>query len=377
MNMFSQSLASTFLITKIIPTPYDGNADQYVQFELLWQKADNQMNAMGFSWAARLWELKKVLKGSALNYVQALPPEEDSSYQLALQTLKMIFGTNQFRLRTIVKGLLTLPVMSSGSFHERQKFHSKILAYKQGVASLGLSAADTLFAFELIIIESRLDEDWKKQWIRFCNTKKDTKKPLGVDVSYSDLLNRLLRSMTEQQQMTQSGDMITHAKKQTQGNKFHSTAPKSFAAAPTVRKFPTKPLFRAKSKVAGSSQFGRSAPKRGGFTGSGPPSRFGPPGKFGASTAQKPAACPFCKNGSEQKFKHNFPLSCPLLRGPRKMRSDDVVKIVKQKRLCFNCFAPHATDKCDAPASIKCPVTACQKRHSVHFHYANKPGAPQ
>ena len=329
LQMFSHSIASTFNIATIIPKKFDGTPGEYPDFIVLWQKADAQMAAMGFEKANRFWELKKVLTGSALAYVQALPIALDNSYDEALTILDKLYSEKKNVLRTLVKNLIASPVCS-GSIAERQKFHANIVAYYQGVKAVQASDQQTRLAIELSLIEARLDDNWRREWFKFCSRRKDNS-PLGANVTPDDLLMVLYESLAQQITLQQARELGPRQKKEEK---------KANAAGAT------KVKASANATVAGKFN------------------------KNQKDSTQGKGDCPFCTSNGKQKFKHKFPLGCPLVnpksKEKNKMPLEEIKKVIKEKGLCKNCFNKHLAKNCDAPDSIKCQT--CGKKHSTILH---------
>ena len=350
MSMFSRSLASSFLITNIIPKKFDGNTEDYPQFELLWTKADNHMDALQFAPAAKFWELKKVVTGAALAYLQGLPPNEDTSYQIALTTLKDLYSQNQSKLKNLVRTLMALPVGTS-SFADRQKLHSTIVAYKQAVVASGADPAQALLAIEFTIIEARLDDQWKKDWFRFCAKRRDPASPLGFDVKFIDLVQVLHRSMIEQQRMRNAAEFAPA--KARRGGGSQSEHKQANEAQPVLAAVAGSHKRTDKEKARGVPFIKAKRPER--------------ERKRSDKPVEIVVKCPFCKNDKGQEFTHAYPLTCPKLRRSL-IEPDKIREIASKQQLCQNCFAPHKTSACDAPTFVYCRVDSCGKRHSKFFH---------
>ena len=334
MFMFSQSLASQFNVQTIVGRKFDGNPEYFPEFRLLWIKADRQMESMRFPPASRFWELKKVLAGPALSYVQGLPPAADGSYKAALDLLASLYMDERSSLRMLVKNLLSLPVCG-GSFKERQKLHSSIIAYKQGVEALEATPKETLLAIELSLIEARLDEQWKKDWFRFCGRRKDPDNPLGYNVTFDDLTDKLHESMIEQQKVRSAADLAPPAVKEKK------------------EKVDRAEVFAA---VAGKKTQKQTRQNN---------------DRSGQGSEKQMQKCKLCLSGNYNEFKHTFPLNCPLVQAKSAVRLDDakIRELVAKLKLCRNCMTDgHTAAKCDAPKQIHCRVKGCDKRHHSIFH---------
>ena len=349
LQMFSQSLASTFNIASIIPGKYDGDPEKYTEFRLLWTRADQQMAAMGFTFAQRLWELRKVLDGPALAYVQGLPSHLDRSYEEAMQILDKLYAEKKNTLRGLIRNLLISP-QSSGSVSDRQKFHAGIVAYYQGINAVNASDRDSRFAIELSLIEAKMDEGWRREWFKFCSRKKDMS-PLGAAVTENDLIRVLYESLVQQINMLQSREI--------RGKKDGTRQ----SAAPAI-------AATANATVAGKfNQKSGGGGGGGGKGGGGKKANSDGGGAAAGGADQKKEPCPFCSRGGYNEYKHTFPMKCPLVHPKsteKKLSRDELFKIVKKRDLCRNCFGPHKAANCDAPEYCKCKE--CGKRHHTLLH---------
>ena len=344
--MFSQSLASTFNIRTIIPTKFSGDPAEFYQFELLWQKANSQMDAMHFSKPAKFWELKKVVQGPALTYLHSLPPAAESSYAEALKILMMLYKGRKSSIKDLVKGLISLP-NSKGSYKDRLKFHSAIVSYKQAIRSIGGTAEDVLLAVELCLIEAKMDESWKKEWFKFCAKRQNFNAPLGYDVTFQDLVQLLHESMIQQINMATPAptnfpqityEDVHNFDKGEKKDKKPKAKPKQKQKALTAKVDDDKSSYEEKT--------------------------------FLSQGGDVKVNCKICEVNGKQKYTHPFPLNCPLIlkNSPNKLSDDEIKSQVSKKNLCRNCFQEHHSRDCNAPAFIKCKVKGCKGRHHVTFH---------
>ena len=369
LTLFSQSLASTYSITKVIHKKFDGNPEAWPEFELLLVKSSDQMDAMAFSQGAKLLELRKIVSGPALDYIQNIPITEQNCFDTAFQLLRKCFYANQSQLTTLVKKLLKLDV-TNGSFQSRQHLHSSVVSYVQGTRAIGASPQQILNAIEICLVESRLDKKMKDDWYRLCAAKRDVNHVLGFDVDMNDMLNRIHQTMLQQQRQESSLDIWDETKPRfrTQNRKpFHAFA----VAAGTPKKIQVRPKFGsapAGKPNQGGSQQSWSNHQR-------PQINQGTNHNNSASIIVK---CPFCKTdtsttfGKEhtQKFIHRFPLSCKRIRD-KEISNEDILKIVKKYSCCINCFSPfHSSRFCDQ-TYLTCGKDSCGKKHNYRLHGLN------
>lgn len=391
LSMFSESLASQFNITNLIDKKFDGSPNQYLNFEMLWIAADKRMSAMHFSPLQKFWELKKVLQGPALEYVQGLPINEFSSYEIALKTMRMLYTAAQPRLKVYCQQLMKIEP-AHANFKERQKLHSALTQYYNSTAALGVDPEIRLFALEMCIIEEKFDDVMKREWMKYLTRHHDPEHPLGADVDANHLMGKLHQLMIEQQRLK-----LTEPK----GGKTHNRT--SHAAQKVVEVVKLKEIgYNANAVVAGQPPARRgpkpgmkrrstSAPGGRSTQNSGyrPYKSFNSEnkgkGQSKPSTYQKvdfskkresknvEVRCIFCKDGNRQKHKHRFPLTCPELRGPKRLSAEAIKATAIKHGVCHNCFSPqHHTSKCDAPEYVYCRVENCGKRHNKVFHQTSR-----
>lgn len=361
LSMFSQSLATQFDIRRLVPEPFDGSPGKYAMWELQWIRADQQMKALGFSPAYRFWELQKALKGTPLGYIKNLPPGEDSSYDRALEILTGLYRETKSLLRDLTRNLQLLP-QSDQTLQSRTKLHSAIVIYRQGMQALGITPAEALLAFELNIIESKLDPAWKTEWLKFAVKYRSSQNNLGTTVTLNDLLTKLHESLLQMMQANESKRLAE--RQQQQGNKRPEQRPGSkdkkgatghaFQAHNTATTLATSNQNQRKPSAVVPPNLKRSPQKQG--------------NSGGNSAIREP--CPFCaQQGRGQRYEHAFPRTCPLIKGTdgaRVMTSDELREQCRKKSLCKNCFLNHRTENCDSPACCKC--AECGKRHHTLLH---------
>ena len=371
MALYSSSLAANFDIHKIVERKFDGSdPERFVEFELLWRKADHQMVALKFPPAARFWELKKVLKGLALNYVDWLPPSQDSSYEKALETLVMIYRQEKSALRTMVNEFnLTLP-KSNGTPASRMQLHCSIVSYKRACMATGASESDQLLAYELSAIERRLDDKWREDWNNWLSKKEDPTAPLGFRVTYEEVIRELHRMMIKQNRNYENTKRKAAANSATTpaAKKPATPAPKSAAASGAAK--PQQPQSGGKSAASTPA----AAAKRDSTQQVQAQVNAIPAGNKKKQQNQQRASakCTLCKNGKGgQKFDHTFPANCPLVKYESENRLTDaqIREKVTNDNLCKNCFrAGHKADNCDSPSFIHCRIEGCKERHHAVFH---------
>ena len=362
MWMYAQSLSVNFNIHMVVPTKFSGDADKFPEFENLWAKADKQMRSMQFSPVNRLAELRKVLTGTALEYIAHLPVSKDESYVQALRILTAIYKDQKSALMVCVRKALKVP-SCSGTVADRQKFHAALIGYKQGTEALGATPQEVLLAFELAVFEAKLDEAWRKDWLKFTSKRKNTAVPLGMDVDFATFINKLHLLLIEQMKIKAASD--------TAPNRRPTKDAKGAAhAAVAGRGKPGKKPQQQKGRPQQKPGFpaAKSGTGSGGFRN--PQGQGRNQGQQRRADNSAPAKkCPFCVQPDKtNKFQHRFPMQCPLVTGDNRMSDEDIRRIIKAARACENCFDSHNTANCDAPRVIHCRKDGCRDRHHSAFH---------
>ena len=352
--MFSQSLAANYSIRNVIPWKYDGNPNEWTEYEMLLLKASSQMSSMGFTKAAQFLEMKKTLKSVALAYIDHLPIQ-DESFNVAYDILRNLFSANQSRLTHLVKKLLSLEVCNP-SFQSRQTLHSTVVGYLQGIRSLGVAPIDVLEALHISIIESRLDDQLKKEFFKFCAQRRDPSKPLGFNMNLNDVLNKVHEAMISQQRLKASLDL------------YQDTRPK----------FKRPPVQGATFAVVAGTPKRPQNPKYGNRPGQ-PSQGQKPQGNQGQQRLGQQSKiiqkCVLCKSQNEpngQRFIHGYTLQCPLLKRGT-LTNDDLIKIFKQQQfMCAKCLGPHSVRNCSGPSYLICSKDIggkkCGGQHNWRLH---------
>jgi len=348
----------------VVPTKFSGDADKFPEFENLWAKAALQMRSMQFSPVNRLAEPRKVLTGTALEYIAHLPVSQDKSYIQALRILTAIYKDQKSALMTCVRKALKVP-SCSGSVADRQKFHAALIGYKQGTEALGATPQEVLLAFELAVFEAKLDEAWRKDWLKFTSKRKDTSVPLGIRVDFATFVSKLHLSLIEQMKIKAATDTALNRRP----NQNAKGAANAAVAGRGKQGNKSQQKGGPQQKQQGFPT-AKGGAGRGGFKptqGQGQGRNQGPQRRADNSAPAK--KCPFCvQPDKSNKFPHRFPMQCPLVTGENKMSDEQIRRIIKGARACENCFDSHNTANCDAPRNIHCRKDGCKDRHHSAFH---------
>ena len=413
LKMFSNSLTSTFSVKTLMPQPWDGNPNTFERFAFAWMKCDAHMSSLGFADSVKFNEILKVVTGVPKMYIDQLPPFRDSSYPMALSKLYETYSSQRMTVQNIVRKLLVIPTCQA-NYNSRISTHAQISSYRSALNSMSINSADILLAIELYFIENALDNDLKRQFIRYCEKRRDLEHPLGYNVTFDSVLSHLLRCITESYKVSGGGSnqmdlSNTHPKRpqnQGQGNQGqggrrwigNAAAAQSHGGRgrggqpqgsqtnnPNVKPGGSSngnknssgaaaaaaPVTQTQTRTAAAASQGSFSP------------RFQPAGQKGNGTKNGPngakpslykSGCPFCaKPNGYNAHPHRFNLGCPLIKldvlSPDKIRD-----IARQQRLCHACLMPgHNMQGCQSPDYIKCSYPNCPEKHFRAFHGKPEP----
>ena len=388
-QMFSNSLTSTFSAKNIIEHKWDGDPSTWERFAFAWTKCHSHMESLHMSDAAKFSELLKCVTGTAKLYVESLPSFLDSSYWTSLQLLQNVYSSRKTTVRTIVNKLVSMPTCQP-TYESRLKLHAQICSYKASLNAISMNPEDALLAWELIFIENSFDFELKKQWVRYCEKHRNIDAPLGYNLTFDGLSNQILKFITESYKI--SGENRPHVRgAQGQGGQGQGGRKWIGSAAAAAASVEDAPQAKQKAQKSGKPQGGKKgAGKNGSSTTSsisGTTAAFAPRSppppknqfqgrKNGAGGANKTSlfksGCAFCqKDNGFNAHAHRWNLGCPLIKLDV-LPAEKIREIVRQKRLCQACLMPgHEITTCTSPDYVKCSVENCGKKHFRAFH--NRP----
>ena len=392
-QMFSNSLTSTFSAKNMIDQKWDGDPATWDRFAFAWTKCHTHMEALHMSDAAKFSELQRCVTGTAKLYIDQLPSFLDSSYWTSLQLLQNVYSSRKTTVRTIVNKLMSMPTCQP-TYESRLRLHAQICGYKSSLNSMSIKPEDALLAWELTFIENAFDTELKKQWVRYCEKNRNLSAPLGYDLTFEALSNKILTFITESYKIAGEKPQIRGGTGgQGQGGRRWVGNAAAASAAPASQpgnngQDQSKPKSQKGGK--GQSSAKSSAGKNGASNASvvtataaaasaprsppPPKNQYAKKGGTNKQTSLYKSGCAFCqKENGFNTHPHRWNLGCPLIKlevlPPEKVRD-----IVRQKRLCTTCLMPnHTSANCPSPDYVKCSVPNCNQKHFRVFHNRPEP----
>ena len=404
LNMFGQSMASTFKIQNIMgEDKFYGRTQDFEDFWMRWQAADRAMSALRMTPAQKFANLKFCVSSPAANFLVSLPPARDSSYQQALMILKYMYGTQQTALYNAVKNLFQMR-QSDGTQRGRNQLHANIVSYGQSLAAVGTSPDMILTQIHIWILERKMDEVMRKDWVKYMEKRKDINHPLGYKVTFSDLVNRLHSFIDEQYklQTISAGHVQARGPRGAAVAAITNSSPQSRQSRQqrvtfSLPSITHDPRSSSRSRAPNSHNMPRPPQNviaeqrgRGGFRSSSAPPAPRPPAQSAAVVAGQPYQrqrnkspgrggkggfrgkfCHFCQQASPN---HVWGLGCSKIRN-KELTDSQIKKIVIDNNLCRLCFmASHDKATCKSPDFLCCKIPGCGKRHNTLFHPQNQFG---
>lgn len=388
LGMYSQTLASTFRAKNIVGKCFSGQREEFEGFWARWTKCDDIMDKMGYRPSAKFLEMLSCLSGNAKEYVVNLSPCNDMSYFMAVKTIWAVYNQERPDLRDLVEKFMSVQC-SSATSESRMRIHSSIVGYKMAINSLNGKNDETLLAWELTNIFSKLDDQWKRQFTKYLEKRRDPESPLGFIVTFDDIVAELHREILE------NAKFETEPSRCVFGDRKNDRYKRGAAAAASATKETTK--SKGTKVATPNSQSCSQSPASNAATGTiadaaaaaaaaaaekayaavaaanaGKPPFRKPTGTGGGAkpkqAPKKMHTCPFCLHENAVQ-RHSWPRGCPLVK-EEKLSADKVRQICISNKLCKNCFLPHksyATD-CEGPPHIVCGHQGCTMRHHKSFH---------
>ena len=395
LDMYSQTLASTFRAKNIVGKSFSGQREEFEGFWARWTKCDDIMENMGYRPSAKFLEMLTCLSGNAKEYVVNLSPCNDMSYFMAVKTIWAVYSQERLSLKHLIEKFMAVQ-RCSDTTESRMRIHSSIVGYKMAVNSLNPKSDDVTLAWELTNIFSKLDDQWKRQFVKFLEKRRDPEAPLGVLVTFDDVVAELHREILENAKFetdtSRSGGgekrgerfkrgaaaavsaPISKDTKDSSGKAAKSTNPnpnpqsstpqRAAAASSTIADAAAAAAAAAAEKAyaaVAAATAGKASYQKGAGTGAG----GGAKPKQGPKKVQQ---CVFCVHENVPQ-RHAWPRGCPLVK-EEKLSAERCRNLVISNRLCKNCFLPHksfATD-CEGPPHIVCGYQGCTMRHHKIFH---------
>ena len=381
-NFAAANLAMTlFNITKFIPKPYDGREENWASFNTGLTSATLQMDACQMSGVTKYAELKKVLTGTAANYVGALNPDDNNSFNVAVNILRTYFGRGVSEAMRLFQSLLEFPECKE-TIDGRMNFHGAIVKHLTKLYHIRNITPDiALVGIHLAVWEKRMGENLLTYWLKYKGRKADDDHPLGAQVHYEDVINCVAKYMQEKKDLKSAGGnslsqghysrpterkgpyFVQAAKKQTTFPSFPRRQGNVSAVVGKATPIPQK-SSKAKETVASvmvrnTTQASSSRPQQG-------------------TGIQVP--CPFCEvpggQVKRQEHQHTFPLGCPKLKGPNPMSDQKIATKILKDRLCFLCCGRgHSAANCSSANKLRCPICK-ETTHCKYIHHHLKGEEP-
>ena len=402
LQMFSNSLTSTFSARNIIREKWDGSPETFEKFAFAWTKCHFHMQAMRLSDAVKFSELLTCVTGTARLYLESLPSFLDSSYVVGLQKLYEVYSSRKTTLKQIVQKLTRLP-QCQPTYESRLKLHAQISSYKASLESMKIGPQEVLLAFEIIFCENAFDPELKRQWVKYCERNRNINAPLGYDLTFKAMSDQVLKFVTEAYSLSGGNSPPSYAAQARKspgagqggrrwlGNAAAASAVDSGQNLTGVKGQPTHQKSQGrksgKKQTDGNKGGSKNSVAVAAVAAPFAAPRFKPQGQksggAGAGGNNKSlykSGCPFCSrnnggnggggggNSASQQYAHKFNLGCPLIK--LNVLSDQKIReIVKQRSLCTACLQPnHVARECPSPDYIRCTVPNCGQKHFRAFH---------
>ena len=357
MGRYNTPYRGDFDVFKYIPEKdkFGGEKDKWTLFLNAWSRAERRMiERRDMSSLDMYLELKKVLKGPALDAVTGLG-EDETAYDSALNLLFELYDQKETTLRLAARDWFESLLYTTKNYKEdidqRARWARFFNTYRtsRGTEFQKLTAVFTVF------MEYNMNTRWEREWTKLFNAKRDPDSCMGTTAGINELMT--LISMVN--------DNNERAAKMSQANQRDKKPPPktgSYSANETKKSNnQTKKEKAAKAEKAPETAMAAGAPYK------------------KDQQKQKPKGnlprehCIFCETGRDQyTYNHIMPRSCPILKA-WKSNAQSLRDKVVDKGVCRNCFrSGHFANKCEAPDFVICGLDGCTGRHHPLFHPKEK-----
>ncbi len=313
-------IGRNFNIQKEIPKFFSGEKDNrqyYRTWRMKWDEAAKEMTALGYSKAKQLCELKMVVEGEALRWIEGLP-EDGENLDSALHLLDEHYKSNIRDVLDILKDLYKATEMVPTKESLTHGLQVVLLA-RQALAGTKLTPLEICDLHLMILAEKLLYPRLDREWEDIKNANKDPTKAMGTTAGlneWEELMRLELKKVTKIQEKKE----IT--KKEHEKNKQENVK----------KKEDKKP--------------GQNPSIPGGFSGQRKDQK---PHKDG-NNSQNKKFCAGC-NEAGHWLVHCNHFTKTLKTGKERR------EFLKGKNACRNCLrSNHKTSECKIPSQCKCGV---------------------
>lgn len=122
------------------------------------------MRGLGKDPRDMLGELKKSLKGQALEHVKNLLALSDENFQVACELLNDFYANTQGLVRSLINELIDMAPLKSNATNDLTAFYSAVTAMRQRFSQLAISDEDLATLFFVISIERKLPPEINRTW---------------------------------------------------------------------------------------------------------------------------------------------------------------------------------------------------------------------
>ena len=378
-NALLGTLGSTaFNINNFIPTKFSGNPSRFPEFLLRLEMADKAMASIGFNHSQRFLHLLKCLDSTPLEYVKNLPLTAMESYSRAISCLKELYLSSYNDLKNAIIKFYKIP-RCNPSFASRQAWHSAAASFFNTVATKNFTWEQNFIGMCIMHLEATMDEGLKRQWLKICARRRDTSQPLGYPVDLTSFMDQIYQIMLTDLSLSHSSSSAhSHPNQRVRFRNGVHAVTSSYPEgddrqAGEERSTLTRVDERSYATVAGTpvNRSKNRADQRRRQTPPPPPLKRGNGPLVATAGANKQTGQPYkveiksrcwlCWSPrTKTQLPHSWPLRCPRLRKEPRITAEELRRIAKAHKLCFNCFSPNH-NPCTAPPESKC--RHCGKRH--------------
>lgn len=246
--------------------------------------------------------LRSALYGSALDVIKAIPMTE-LNYNVAIKRLIQRYDNKSLVIQSHIRAILDAPCVESTTARELEALHSSVASHISALETLG-QPTDQWDAWLITVILKKLDRETGHEW---------QLRQKGTDLPKYEELEVFLASRCTAFETSESWSTNKSESKRRNNTNFSS-------------KRVTLAAMEHKNNM------------------------------MLVSEQDKRENCAHCSGTHRLYYCESF----------KKLPVSDRVDIVRNARLCFNCFSPaHMADKCNSKYSC----FRCKKRHNSLLHF--------